>query len=329
VTAALKTGEARMDYRRLGRSGLQVSLVGLGCNVLGGRVGPEAARILVGEALDLGITLFDVADIYGGAGGVAETILGEALGARRDAAVLATKGGFSTVNMQRMGASRRYLVGAVEASLRRLKTDRIDLYQIHTPDPETPIEETLRALEDLMRDGKILYYGASNLAAWQAVDAAWTAHHLGLAGYVSVQNEYNLLTRGNDAELLPALDAAGVGLIPYFPLASGLLTGKYRRGVATPAGSRLLAPQGMMGKVLTPANIAAVERLAAFAERCGRSLTELAMAWLASKPQISSIIASATSGAQMSQNAAAVGWRMTADEVTTAEGLAAGTDVPF
>ncbi len=313
-----------MDYRKLGRSGLRVSLVGLGCNILGPRVHGEAAARLTGTALDLGITLFDVADIYGGPGGVAETVLGDAIGTRRDEIVLATKCGFSTVDMKPVGASRRTIVQAVEASLTRLKTDRIDLYQIHTPDLSTPVEETLRALEDLVRAGKILYYGASNLAAWQAVDAGWTARHLGLSGYVSVQNEYNLLTRGSDAELLPALDAAGMGLIPYFPLASGLLTGKYRPGATAPEGSRLLAPSGLSAKFLSDANMAAVERLAGLAEARGRSLTELAFGWLASKPQVSSIIAGATSVDQLRQNAAAIDWVMSAEDATLAETLAAG-----
>jgi aryl-alcohol dehydrogenase-like predicted oxidoreductase len=312
----------QMDYRKLGRSGLKVSLIGLGCNVLGGRVNQEGAHALIGAALDAGINFFDVADIYGGPGGVSETILGKAIADRRDEVILATKGGFSTVNMKKMGTSRRYLIGALEASLKRLNTDYVDLYQIHSPDPDTPVDETLRALEDMMRDGKIRYYGASNLAAWQAVDAGWTARTLNLSGYISVQNEYNLLTRGNDGELLPALDTAGMGLIPYFPLASGLLTGKYRAGKDVPEGSRLLGATGFSGKFMTQANLDTVERLAVFVEVRGRTLTELAFAWLASKPQVSSIIASATSLEQLRQNAAAADWKMTAEEVAEVEALA-------
>jgi aryl-alcohol dehydrogenase-like predicted oxidoreductase len=316
--------EIDVEQRRLGRSGLKVSLVGLGCNMLGTRVSGDAATRLVLEALDLGVTLFDAADIYRGPDGAAETILGEALAGRRNEAVIATKAGFDPGSLRRMGASRRYLTQALEASLRRLKTDHIDLYQIHTPDPDSPVDETLRALEDMTRAGKILHCGASNLAAWQAIDAGWTGRHLGLSGYVSVQNEYNLLQRGNDIELLPALDAAGMGLLPYFPLASGLLTGKYRRRSEAPEGSRLLSQGALADKFLTESNLAAVERLAAFAEDAGRSLTELAFAWLANKPQVSSIIAGATRIEQVRQNVAAIGWRMTSEEVATAERLAAG-----
>jgi aryl-alcohol dehydrogenase-like predicted oxidoreductase len=269
--------------------------------------------------------MFDVADSYGGPGGISELVLGEAIGNRRDSVVIATKAGLSTTDAARgmVGASRRYLMAAVDASLRRLKTDRIDLYQIHNPDPDTPIDETLRALEDMMHAGKILYYGASNLAAWQATDAAWTARDLGLAGYVSVQNEYNLLARGQEAELLPALDAAGLGLIPYFPLACGLLTGKYRAGAATPPESRLFTIPVLTERFLTERHIAAVERLSAFVEERGRTLVELAFSWLASRPQVSSIIASATSVEQLRQNVAAAGWVMTAEEIATAEALAA------
>ena len=313
-----------MDYRTLGRSGLKVSLVGYGCNSFGGRVDAETARALVAEALDLGITFFDTADIYGGPNGRSEPFLGAAIKGRRDKVVLATKGGFSPVDMRRMGASRRYITQALEASLRALETDHVDLYQIHTPDPDTPIDETLRALEDMVRDGKVRYYGASNLAAWQAVDAGWTARHLGLSGYVSVQNECNLLTRGNDAELLPALDTAGMGLIPYFPLASGLLTGKYRPGQTPPEGSRLLQASGFTGKFMSEASLAAVERLAGFVSARGRTMTELAFAWLASKQQVSTIIAGATNREQLRENAGAADWIMTPEEVREAEGLAQG-----
>ncbi len=316
-----------MEYRRLGRSGLKVSLIGLGCNVMGMRIDRDVASSLVNAALDLGVTLFDVADSYGGPGGVSETILGEALTGRRDEAVIATKAGLSVIHADRrmVGASRRTLMAAVDASLRRLKTDRIDLYQIHNPDPDTPIEETLRALDDMMRAGKILYYGASNLAAWQAVDAGWTARHLGLAGYVSVQNEYSLLVRDQEAELMPALDAMGMGLLPYFPLASGLLTGKYRPGADTPGDARMVGSMKILAdRFLTTDRMAAVERLSAFVGQRGRTLVELAFSWLASRPQVSSIIASATSLDQLRQNVDAAGWRMSADEIAEAEALAAG-----
>jgi aryl-alcohol dehydrogenase-like predicted oxidoreductase len=252
-------------------------------------------------------------------------MLGKAIAGKRDRLVIATKAGLSTLDPARtmVGASRRTLMQAVDESLRRLNTDRIDLYQIHNPDPDTPIDETLRALEDMMRAGKILYYGASNLAAWQATDASWTARDLGLSGYVSVQNEYNLLARGQEAELLPALDAADLGLIPYFPLASGLLTGKYRAGTATPPESRLFTIPVLTARFLTKQHIAAVERLSVFVEERGRTLVELAFSWLASRPQVSSIIASATSIEQLRQNVAAPAWQMTADELAAAEAIAA------
>jgi aryl-alcohol dehydrogenase-like predicted oxidoreductase len=315
-----------MEYRTLGRSGLKVSVVGLGCNMFGIRLDAPATAALVGEAIDQGVTLFDVADVYGGPDGIAERLLGQAVAGQRDGVLIATKGGFGA-DLKPMGASAGYIATAVEASLRRLKTDYIDLYQIHTPDPRTPIEETLGALDALVAAGKIRHYGASNLAAWQAVDAGWTARHHGWHGYVSVQNEYNLLSRGNDAELLPALDAAGMSLIPYFPLASGLLTGKYRANAQTPPESRLLHSKGLSSKFMAAPYADAVERLASFAEAHGRTLTELAMSWLAAKPQVSSIIAGATSIAQLRDNVASVRWRMTAGEMETAEWFATGPEL--
>jgi aryl-alcohol dehydrogenase-like predicted oxidoreductase len=229
--------EADVKQRALGRSDLQVSLVGLGCNNFGGRIDLEASRRVVYRALDLGITLFDTADVYGERGG-SETILGQTLGDRRKDIVLATKFGLPMDEAGALkGASRRYILAAVDASLRRLKTDWIDLYQLHTPDPSTPIEETLRALEELIRQGKARTIGCSNLPAWQVADAQWTARTLGLPGFVSCQDEYSLLVRDPERELLPAMDAYGLGLLPYFPLASGLLTGKYRRD-KLPEGAR-------------------------------------------------------------------------------------------
>ncbi|HSB78343.1 MAG TPA: aldo/keto reductase, partial [Candidatus Methylomirabilis sp.] len=214
-----------MKQRSLGKSGLQVSLIGLGCNNFGGRIDLEASRKVVHKALDLGITLFDTADIYGERGG-SETILGQVLGDRRKDIVLATKFGMPMDDAGVLkGASRRYILSEVEASLRRLRTDWIDLYQLHTPDPLTPIEETLRSLEDLIRQGKVRYIGCSNLPAWQVVEALWTARLLGINAFVSCQDEYSLVVRDPDRELLPTMEAYGLGLLPYFPLASGLLTG--------------------------------------------------------------------------------------------------------
>ncbi|MEI9984831.1 MAG: aldo/keto reductase [Aliidongia sp.] len=227
-----------MILRNLGKSGLRVSLVGLGCNNFGMKLDVEGTRKVVHKALDVGITLFDTADIYGNAGG-SETCLGQVLGDRRKDIVLATK--FANPmgeGEMKKGASRRYIVSAVEASLKRLRTDWIDLYQQHVPDPLTPIDETLRALEDLVRSGKVRYIGCSNFKAWQVVEAQWTARSAGLSGFVSCQDEYSLLVRDIEKELLPAAEAYGLGLLPYFPLASGLLTGKYRRNQALPEGAR-------------------------------------------------------------------------------------------
>src|SRR6266702_6016587 len=227
-----------MELRNLGRSGLRVSLVGLGCNNFGGRIELEASRKVVHKALDLGITLFDTADTYGNFGG-SETCLGEILGARRKDIVLASKFGMP-MNAEGTikGASRGYIMSEVEASLKRLKTDWIDLYQLHQPDPLTPIEETLRALDDLVRHGKVRYIGCSTLPAWQVVEAQWTARHLGLHHFVSCQEEYSLLARGLGREMMPVLQRYDLGLIPFRPLADGLLTGKYRRGAPPPPGTR-------------------------------------------------------------------------------------------
>ncbi len=304
-----------MESRNLGRSGLRVSAIGLGCNNFGGRIGLEASRAVVHAALDAGITLFDTADAYGERGG-SETALGEILGSRRRDIVLATKFALPMNDAETLkGASRGYIMQAVDASLRRLRTDWIDLYQQHRPDPLTPIEETLRALEDLTRAGKIRYAGCSNLPAWQVADADWTARHLGMPGFVSCQDELSLLVRGNEAELLPAMRAHGLGLLPYFPLASGLLTGKYRRNEPMPEGARLTGTQRLADRYLTDANWAASERLHDFAQARGRTLLELAFSWLLAQAPVSSVIAGATRPEQVAANAAAGGWTLTADEL--------------
>jgi len=251
-----------VDIRNLGRSGLRVSLVGLGCNNFGGRIDFEASKQVVHKALDAGITLFDTADAYGERGG-SEEALGRILGDRRKDIVLATKFGLPMDDAETLsGASRHYIMTAVEASLRRLKTDWIDLYQQHRPDPRTPIEETLRALDDLVRQGKVRYVGCSNLPAWQVVEAVFTSKHLGLNAYVSCQDEYSLVVREPDKELIPAMQRHGLGLLPYFPLASGLLTGKYRRNAQMPQGARLSKIQRLSDRFLTDANWAKAERLA-------------------------------------------------------------------
>ena len=220
-----------MTLRNLGKSGLRVSLVGLGCNNFGQRMDLESSTQVIHKALDAGITLFDTADVYGGRGG-SETVLGQVLGERRKDIVLATKFAMAMDDGEKKGASRRYIMSAVEASLQRLKTDWLDLYQVHRPDPLTPIEETLRALDDLVRAGKVRYIGCSNFSAAQMVEAQWAARHLNLNAFISAQDEYSLLKRTLDKENLPVMERYGLGLLPYFPLASGLLTGKHKRGAA-------------------------------------------------------------------------------------------------
>ena len=305
-----------MDIRNLGSSGLRVSLVGLGCNNFGGRIDLEASRKVVHKALDLGITLLDTADTYGNFGG-SEECLGAILGARRKDVVLATKFGMP-MNAEGTikGASRRYIMSEVEASLRRLKTDWIDLYQLHQPDPLTPIEETLRALDDLVRQGKVRYIGCSNLPAWQVVEAQWTARHLGLNAFVCAQDEYSLVVRGIDRELIPALQAYDMGLLPFFPLASGLLTGKYRRNATLPAGTRLANTQRLADRFLTEANWQIAERLQDFAATRGHSLLELAFSWLAARPQVASVIAGATKPEQLEENVKAADWALSAADMT-------------
>lgn len=303
-----------MEMRRLGNSGLLVSAVGLGCNNFGGRIDTAATRHVVHKAFDLGITLFDTADIYGNKGG-SETAMGEVLGPRRKDIVLATKYAKPMDEVGRLrGASRRYIVAALEASLRRLKTDWIDLYQQHEPDPGTPIEETLRALEDLVRAGKVRYVGCSNLPAWQVVEAEFTARQAGTGRFVSCQDEYSLLARGIEKDLLPAMRRHGIGLLPYFPLASGLLTGKYRRNAAMPEGARLTNTQRLADVYLTDTNWEIVEKLEAFCESRGRGLLDLAFAWLLGETAVASVIAGATRPEQLERNVAAARWTLSAED---------------
>jgi aryl-alcohol dehydrogenase-like predicted oxidoreductase len=298
-----------MRYRQLGKSGLTVSVVGLGCNNFGSRCDLEASRAVVEAALDCGITLFDTSDSYGNRGG-SETILGEVLKGRRDEVVLATKFGSDMGDGYGPArASRRYIRRAAEASLRRLQTDRIDLYQLHRPDGLTPLEETLAALDELVKEGKVLYAGSSNLAAWQVSYAEWVAATSHLQRFVSAQNHYNLLERGAEAELLPACTLYGIGVLPYFPLANGLLTGKYRRGESAPAGTRLA------GQEIDEETYDTLEALEAFARERGHSLLELAIGALASKPPVSSVIAGATRPEQVRANAAAGQWELAPAEL--------------
>lgn len=307
-----------MEHRRLGHSGLTVSAVGLGCNNLG-RPGTatetqEGANAVVQAALDAGVTLFDVADVYGKEPGLSELMLGNALGDRREDVILATKFGMDMrgANGADFGArgSRRYVTRALEASLSRLGTDYIDLYQFHTPDPLTPIEETLAALDDAVRAGKVRYIGHSNLSGWQIAEAEFTARAQGGTRFISSQNHYNLLDRRAELEVMPAAEAYHLGVLPYFPLANGLLTGKYSSGSA-PEGTRLAIAKP---ELLEKANLEQLRAFGDFARERGLTELEVAFSWLASRPAVGSVIAGATKPEQITQNAAAASWVPTAED---------------
>jgi aryl-alcohol dehydrogenase-like predicted oxidoreductase len=308
-----------MRYRPMGRSGLVVSVVGLGCNNLGKRVYRDGAAALLDAAQEVGLTLLDTADIYGRPveAGASETILGEVLEGRRDEFVVATKFGMDMggLNGADFGArgSRRYIRRAVEGSLRRLRTDYIDLYQYHRPDGITPVEETLAALQELVTEGKVRYLGSSNFAGWQVTDAVWTARTGHLTPFVSEESEYSLLHREIEADLVPALEHHGIGLLPFFPLAGGILTGKVRRGGQAPEGSRLREERWAAG--LTDEVFTVLEELEEFAAERGISVLDVAIGWLAAQPTVSSVIAGATKPEQVRTNAAAAEWEPTADDL--------------
>ena len=309
-----------MEYRRLGDSGLKVSEIGLGCNNFGMRIDEAQTAAVVEAALAAGITLFDTADVYGGT--KSEVMLGKALGARRNDIVLATKCGIPLGPPPYSGGgSRRYVVRAVEASLTRLGTDHIDLLQMHRFDDETPLEETLRALDDLITAGKVRYIGNSNYAGWQIADADWTARTAHSARFVSAQNNYSLLERAVGHEVLPACERFGLGFLPFFPLASGLLTGKYRRGEPPPEGTRLAAMGARAAQAMSDRNFDRVEALDAWARERGHALLELAFAWLLGQGVVSSVIAGATSPEQVAANAATASWRLTPAEVAEVTAL--------
>jgi aryl-alcohol dehydrogenase-like predicted oxidoreductase len=309
-----------MKLRRLGASGLKVSEVGLGCNNFGMRIDAKATDAVVGAALDAGITLFDTADIYGGT--KSEEFLGKALGKRRGEVVLATKFGMRIGDdPRRMGGSRRWIMRAVEDSLTRLSTDWIDLYQFHSPDPDTPIDETLRALDDLVTQGKVRYIGNSNFSGWQIADADWTA--AGGTRFISAQNQYSLLERKVEYEVLPACEHFGLGFLPFFPLASGLLSGKYRRGEKPPEGTRLAAWGARGQAAMSDRNFDKVEKLEAWAGERGHTILELAFTWLLGHEVVSSVIAGATSPEQVKANAATADWVLSPDEVEEVGKLAA------
>lgn len=310
-----------MKYRNLGRSGLRVSLIGLGCNNFGGRIGLDATRAVVDKAIDCGITLFDTADIYGERGG-SETLLGEVLGSRRKDIVLASKFGMEMDDTgAKVGGSRRWMMRAVEESLTRLKTDWLDLYQYHRPDPLTPVDETLRAFEDMIRQGKVRYIGCSNMPSWQVATAQWTAKDIGATPFVSAQDEYSLVVRDAEKELIPTLQHYGLGLLPYFPLASGLLTGKYKRNAPMPEGARLTNTQRLANRYLTDGNWDKAEKLGDYAAAQGRTMVELAFSWLASQPVVSSVIAGATRPEQIAANVKAADWALTADDIAAIDAI--------
>jgi aryl-alcohol dehydrogenase-like predicted oxidoreductase len=299
-----------VNTRRLGRGGPEVSVVGLGCNNFGGRIDERRARAVVDAALDAGVTLLDTADVYGDRGG-SETILGRALRGRRDRVVLATKFGHAMDDREEPRGSRRYIRRAVEASLRRLQTDWIDLYQYHRPDGITPVEETLGALDELVREGIVRHAGSSNFDAALIEQAERVAAEHGWARFVSAQNEYSLLQREAEREILPTCERLGIGLLPYFPLASGLLTGKYRRGEPPPEGTRLAARPGR----LTDDAFDRVEALERAARSRGRTLLELAVGALLARPPVASVIAGATTPEQVRANVDAAEWEPSADDL--------------
>jgi aryl-alcohol dehydrogenase-like predicted oxidoreductase len=301
-----------MKMRRLGTSGLKVSEVGLGCNNFGMRIDQKATQDVVDVAIEAGISFFDTADIYGGT--KSEEFLGKALGKRRPDIVLATKFGMRIGDDERRkGGSRRWIMRAVEDSLTRLGTDYIDLYQFHQPDPDTPIDETLRALDDLVTQGKVRYVGNSNFSGWQIADADWTA--AGGTRFVSAQNLYSLLERKVEFEVLPACEHFGLGFLPFFPLASGLLSGKYKRGEAPPEGTRLAAWGARGSAAMSDKNFDKVEKLDAWAGERGHTVLELAFAWLLGHEVVSSVIAGATTPEQVKTNAATAAWALTPEEV--------------
>jgi aryl-alcohol dehydrogenase-like predicted oxidoreductase len=298
-----------METRRIGS--LEVTVVGLGCNNFGWRIDEEASARVVHAALEAGVNFFDTADIYGGTR--SEEFLARALGRRRDEVVVATKFGME-IDEERRGARPEYVRRACEDSLRRLRTDRIDLYQLHKPDPETPIEETLGALDELVRAGKVREIGCSNFSAEQLREADSKAREKGAARFVSVQNEYSPLHREPEREVLPECQRLGLAFLPYFPLASGLLTGKYRRGQPPPEGSRL-GGDGRFADMLTERNLEIVESLIEFAESRGHTLLELAFSWLLARPVVASVIAGATKPEQVKANAEAPVWKLTEAEL--------------
>ncbi len=303
-----------MRYRHLGASGLEVSEIGIGTNNFGARLDAKKSETVVHAALDQGINLFDTANIY--THGESEEHLGKALKGRRDEAIIATKFGMLWAEGPHgKGGSRKHIMDSLEGSLKRLGTDYIDLYQIHRQDLSTPIEETMRALDDAVRSGKVRYIGCSNYDGWRLADAMWTSEHYGLARFVSAQPEYSMLVRDIEKEVLPACAHYGLGILPYFPLAHGFLTGKYRRGEPVPEGTRLALTPGAQGRRLTDKNFDVLEGLEAFVGKNNKTLVELAFAWLLGHKEVSSVIAGASNAEQVKQNAGAAEWQLSASDM--------------
>lgn len=292
-----------------GGAALTVSAVGLGCNNFGRRCDAGETRAVVAAALDAGVTLFDTSDSYGDPRGSSEEYLGRALGARREDVVIASKFGWAG------GASPAHIAASVEASLKRLGTDRIDLYQLHKPDPATPMEDTLAALDGLVRQGKVRFIGCSNLSGQQLQDALAISSESNIAPFVTAQNQYSLIKREIEADLTPVCVEHGIGILPFYPLASGLLTGKYRRGETPSENWRLGENTPQAKRTRTDANLDAVERLHGFAEARGRPLLELAMSWLAGRPAVASVISGARTPEQVRENAGAAGWKLSEAEL--------------
>ena len=304
-----------MKQRSIGNTGIKVSALGLGCNNFGLRIDAAASRAVIHKALDLGITFWDTADVYGKRGG-SETCLGENLGPRRKDIFLASKFGSPMDDSgEKRGASRQYIMSAVEASLKRLKTDWIDLYQLHHFDPKTPLDETMRALDDLVKQGKVRYLGFSTLVGWPFVDMQWTARQLGTTPLTCCESEYSLLKRGAERDLIPAMLKHGAQLLPYYPLAGGFLTGKYKRSAPLPEGARITKGERYQGMFISDTNWAILEKLEAFCAARNRTLLELAFGWLLAQPVIATVIAGATKPEQLDANIRAIEWELTPAEV--------------
>ena len=309
-----------MEYRKLGNSELMVSTIGLGSDTFGRDIDEQATAQIIDHAQELGINYIDTADVYGW-GGRSERFVGKAVKAKRQKFIIATKFGVKVSEDLPQGTSqeglgsREYIMKAVEASLKRLDTDYVDVYQFHMPDPVTPVEETLRALDDLVRSGKVRYIGCSNFSAWELCEALWVSRCAGLSSFVSLQPRYSLLDRHIEDEIVECCRAYNIGIIPWYPLAGGFLTGKYRRGQAIPEGTRFSSNPAMYGRMLNDANFDLLEKLEAFAAEYNRSMADLAIAWLTSHPWVSTVIAGVTKTSQVSANAAAAGWKLSEEDM--------------